>query len=186
MEPSAIRYCDIGANHPRDLNNTYAFYCRGARGLLIEPDPTLASKLRNARPRDTVQNVGVAFDERRRARMKIFSSPVFNTFVQEQADLVVESSQKWASGEKQRVIREIDVELVPANNLLAKHLPDGFEFLSLDTEGCDLEILRSIDFDRHRPKLICVETSADFAPVLAPLYEILARTPDNLIWRRVR
>jgi len=64
-DASKIRYCDIGAAEPRRLNNTYILYARGASGVLIEPDPGQAQVLQRTRPRDTVLNVGVAFDERR-------------------------------------------------------------------------------------------------------------------------
>src|SRR5882762_7743018 len=53
-DASKIRYCDIGANHPRTLNNTFALYARGASGVLIEPDPDQCALLRKDRPRDVV------------------------------------------------------------------------------------------------------------------------------------
>ena len=38
------------------------------------------------------------------------------------------------------------------------------DFLTLDAEGMDLQILRSIDFDKQWPKIICVE-AAEYSPV---------------------
>ena len=57
-------------------------YQRGARGILVEPDPQLADLLRKDRPRDVVLNVGAAFDERRSATLKRFNSEA-NRFVAE-------------------------------------------------------------------------------------------------------
>jgi len=188
-DASRIRYCDIGANHPQTLSNTYLLYQRGARGLLIEPDPELCAPLRQKRPRDTVLNVGVAFDARRSAKLKRFSSPVFNTFNESHADLVVNSSKNWQPNQLQRVVDEIEVPLVPANDVLAAHLPDGFDFLSIDAEGVDFEILRSIDLRRFRPAIICIEESTpkhQHDEYLGEAgYDFVARTPDNLIYRRI-
>jgi FkbM family methyltransferase len=188
-DASKIRYCDIGANHPRTLNNTFALYSRGASGVLIEPDPDQCVLLRKDRPRDTILNVGVAFDDRRSAKLKRLSSNVFNTFLQSQADFVAESSKNWQPHQLQAIVGEIEIELLPANEILAKYFSDGLDFVSIDAEGVDFPILQSIDFKRFHPKMICVEASrapSEFDAVLNPQgYELIARTPDNVIYRSV-
>lgn len=187
MKISDVRYCDIGANHPKYLSNTFALYRLGASGVLIEPDPFLCRKLHGARPRDSVLNVGTAFDNRRSAKLQRLSDRAFNTFLPTQAELVVESSKNWLKSNRQRVIDEIEVPLVPANDILAAHFPAGLDFLSIDTEGCNLPIIESIDLGRFRPKIICIEASDDFASIMkANNYEFLARTPDNFIFHNIR
>jgi FkbM family methyltransferase len=148
-----IRYCDIGANHPNILSNTFLFYKNGASGVLVEPDRDLCAALSARRPRDTVLNVGVAFDERRSAKLRRMTSRVFNTFSPEAADRVASSSEGWRSDQRQRIVDEIDVALVPANEILAEHFADGIDFLSIDAEGVDLQILQSIDLNCFRPKM---------------------------------
>jgi hypothetical protein len=70
------------------------------------------------------------------------------------------------------------------NDVLAEHFGNGIDFISIDTEGVDLPILQSINFQRFRPKMICIEATADFNPTLEPAgYELTARTPDNVIYR---
>lgn len=179
-----VRYCDIGANDPRYLSNTFALYRSGASGVLIEPDPFLCAKLRRARPRDTVLNVGAAFDERRSAKLQRLSHRAFNTFLPDQADSVVRNSANWSRADRQRIVDEVEVPLVPANDILAANFSDGLDFLSIDTEGCNLQILRSIDLKRFRPGIVCIEASDDFDAIMqANNYELLARTPDNVIYR---
>jgi FkbM family methyltransferase len=186
-DATKIRYCDVGASHPKRLNNTYAIYLRGGSGVLVEPDPSLIPALRKARPRDTVLNVGVAFDDRRRAKLKRFTERVFNTFSTEQADVVLESSKSWAPHQIQKVVDEVEVPLVPLNDILAEHFSDGIDFISIDAEGVDFSILKSIDFGRFRPKMICIEKSRaveEVDTVLNPWgYEIVSDTPDNAIYR---
>ena len=186
-----IRYCDIGAAHPTRLNNTYALYRVGASGVLIEPDPEQAKVLREARPRDTVLNVGAAFDDRRSAKLKRFTARVFNTFSIDQANLVVESSKNWKPDQLQEIVDEIEVQLVPINIILEEHFRDGeIHFVSIDAEGVDFFILKSIDFVRFRPKMICIERSrptSELDTVLSPWgYELISQTPDNAIYRLVK
>jgi FkbM family methyltransferase len=182
LSETEIRYCDIGANHPRKLSNTFAMYQRGARGILVEPDPQLADLLRRDRPRDIVLNVGAAFDERRSATLMRFNSSVFNTFSEAQADLITNSSKNWRPDQLQDIQSELEIQLVHVNDILSQI--DALHFLSIDAEGVDLPILRAIDFNVFRPKMICIEASADFDPVLKPYgYEMTARTPDNVIYR---
>ncbi len=182
-----VRYCDIGANHPTELSNTFLFYSMGASGVLIEPDPDLCGALRQKRPNDVVLNVGVAFDERRSAKLKRLNERVFNTFSSTQAETVVNASKDWQPHQRQTVVDEIEIALAAANDVLAEHFGSGIDFISIDTEGVDLPILKSIDFQRFRPKMICIEATADFNPILEPAgYELTARTPDNVIYRLVR
>jgi FkbM family methyltransferase len=187
QDASKIRYCDIGAAHPKNLNNTFALYCRGASGVLVEPDPDQAAVLRQERPRDTVLNVGAAFDDRRSAKLKRFTARVFNTFSAAQANVVLESSKTWKPEQLQHVVDEVEIPLVPMNEILAKHFSEGPHFISIDTEGVDFSVLQSIDFTRFRPKMVCVEASrspSEFDAFFNPHgYELIARSPDNLIYR---
>jgi FkbM family methyltransferase len=182
-----IRYCDIGANHPRDLSNTFLFYEFGSSGVLVEPDPDLCALLREQRPRDTILNAGVAFDDRRSATLKRFPAKVFNTFSDKHAQGTVTHSKSWNKDQRQEIVDEIEVPLLTAADVLAKL--DRVDFISIDAEGVDLAILKSIDLNRFRPKLICVEASShptEFDGFLKQFgYELISRTPDNLIYRLV-
>ena len=48
--------------------------------------------------------------------------------------------------------------LLDINDVMAEHFKGAPTFLSVDTEGLDLAILRSIDYGRFRPAIICAET----------------------------
>jgi FkbM family methyltransferase len=193
---SRIRYVDVGANHPVVLSNTFLLYQAGARGVLIEPDPTLAELLRARRPRDIVVNAGVAFDERRSATLFRMTSSVFNTFSRAQAEFIATSSQDWDPRGRQKVVGEITVPLIALNDIIAEHLgADAPHFLSVDAEGVDLAIVRTLDpallnADAAVPALVCVEATASadrFLETLGPAgFEMAARTPDNWIFRRHR
>jgi len=146
-------YLDIGANHPYDLSNTYAFYEKGCgRGLLIEPDPLLYQNLVRARPRDQVLNVGIGFgSEVELAKFYVMSNRALNTFSKEEA-LRIDAEGVY------RIVDEYHVKLIPLNYLFANHLPKIPDFVSIDVEGLDFQILQSFDLNKYRPPIFCVET----------------------------
>lgn len=194
VQPERVRYLDIGAAKPQHLNNTYLLYAMGARGLLVEPDPEQAAILRAARPRDVVAQVGVAFDDRRKSTLFRMKDQVFNTFSEEQRDFVLSTSQNWPEHLRQNVIEEVEVELVPINELISKLVPDyAPHFVSIDVEGVEMRVLGSLDpallrVSDKEPSILCFEAHGyeeDFLRYLGPHgYVQTARTPDNLLFRR--
>jgi FkbM family methyltransferase len=148
-------YLDIGAFEPVTMNNTYLFYALGARGVLVEPNPDLTAKLTETRPGDTVLAVGIGTSGvHEELDFYRLSEPSWNTFSKEQAEHCVK-----VSGGKVTIQEVVKTPLVPINEVCARHFPSGEpDFLSVDVEGLDLQILRTLDFDKHRPKVICVET----------------------------
>lgn len=142
-------YLDIGANHPIHLSNTYLMYLLGGRGINIEPDPEIAEMIRRVRPDDVTINAGVGADEDEKDFF-IMSTNVANTFIRSEA----EELERRDGNCIKRVVR---VPVRKITNLLNEHQihPD---FISLDVEGMDLEILKSLNWEWRRPKVICVET----------------------------
>ena len=48
--------------------------------------------------------------------------------------------------------------LVPLNRLIAEHFDGAPDLLSIDVEGLDEAVLRSLNFRKYRPAVICAET----------------------------
>lgn len=146
-------YLDIGAHHPTNINNTYFFYTLGFRGLLIEPNVDLIPLLKEVRPDDTVLNVGIGPVTTEADYYRV-SDPSWNTFDKATA----EHYERVTKGQI-KLVEVVKVPLVNINEVLANHhggrTPD---FVSLDVEGLELDILRSLDWEKHRPKVVCVET----------------------------
>lgn len=142
-------YLDVGAHHAQYLSNTYSCYEAGSSGVLIEPDPELFAKLKAARPRDTHLNVGIGLEP---GRLKFFrmSTPTLNTFAEAEAKRYEETGHK--------IVATVDIDVVTLNSVFERYFPRGVDLLSIDVEGMDYDILRSLDTERFRPALICVET----------------------------
>ena len=92
------------------------------------------------------------------------SDSALNTFSKEEADHVV---RKTAGNVK--ILEVVKMPLVNINEVLDKHFKGGApDFLSIDVEGLDLSILKTLDYKRHRPKVICVETIVMGPPKRSP------------------
>ncbi len=151
-------YLDIGANEPVAVSNTYRLYFRGSKGVCIEPSPVMYNKLKKKRPRDICINAGVAFDEKQEADFYIFPEKLhgLNTFSKEDADFWEQTGTKEIGTHK--VQQVIKMPLIPINDLIGKHFHPHPNFISIDTEGLDLPIAMTIDFDKYKPEVFCVET----------------------------
>lgn len=144
-------YLDIGANHPKRLNNTYAFYRKGGRGVCVEPDPSLHRLFRLVRPRDICLNVGVGITEESEADFFVMSSRTLNTFSREEAE-------RYAGYGTYAIRKTLRIPLIPVNRIVAEYFGHAPDFVSLDVEGLDFAIVKSFDFGAWRPKVFCIET----------------------------
>jgi FkbM family methyltransferase len=149
-------YMDVGAHHPVFNNNTYYFYERGSRGVLVEPNPGLHGVLEQVRRMMCWCAPGSASPRRPKADFYIIGGSEdgqLNTFSREQAEALVTRSRGHYS-----IAKVMKIPLLNINELMRKQWNGPPNLLSLDTEGFDLPILRSLDFKRLRPDVVCVET----------------------------
>jgi FkbM family methyltransferase len=146
-------YIDVGAWAPILNNNTYLLYTLGYRGVLIEPNGEACQKLREVRPRDTVLEAGIGVTSVRAADYYIMSKSSWNTFSKEEAERQVKVSNGTVT------IRGVERKpLLDLNQVMDQHFSRAPAFLSVDTQGLELAILKSIDYTRFRPEIICAET----------------------------
>jgi FkbM family methyltransferase len=147
-----INYLDIGTNMPDNCNNTYLFYTRGNYGVCVEADKSLIPLIKQMRPNDIVIHAGVSANEHEAdAEFYIFDAKGLNTFDKEEA------IKRQSFGTYN--ILEIDkVRLININSIISEYFNAYPEFLSIDIEGLDLDVLRSLNFDLYPIPVICVET----------------------------
>ena len=145
-------YIDIGAHHPFYINNTAIFYNSGSVGINIEPDPVLFREFTIHRKKDININAGIG-TENSVLDFYLMSSPTLNSFSKEAA---LDAEKKGYS-----IIDVKQVQLYQLDKIIREDAAGKFpDFLSLDVEGLDMDILASIDYERNAPTVICVETIA--------------------------
>ena len=148
-----ITYLDVGAHDPVAFNNTYFFYRRGFRGVMVEPNVEMCKKLRAVRPQDTTLEAGIGVTAAREADYYLMTESSWNTFSKEEADHMTRATRGGI-----KVERVIKMPLLEINDVMARHFGGAPTFLSIDAEGLHLAILKTMDFKRFRPVVICVET----------------------------
>lgn len=143
-------YVDIGAHHPKRFSNTCYFYGKGWRGINIDATPGSMKLFNKRRGEDINLEIAVA-NEKREMIYYIFNEPAVNTFDEKFADKAIDDGYKLIRKQKieTRTLKEILVEYLPKNKKI--------DFMSVDVEGFDLEVLKSNDFDLFRPAYILVE-----------------------------
>ncbi|MFN2532384.1 MAG: FkbM family methyltransferase [Pyrinomonadaceae bacterium] len=143
-------YIDVGAFHPTLFSNTYFFYINGWRGINIEARPGSKRLFDKVRPRDINLEMGVSSDSGTMTYYFIGEDSTMNSFSEE----FLHDIGMW-----ENVKSEIPVPISPLSAILDRYLLPGqsIEFMNVDVEGHDFEVLASNDWSRFRPKIIVVE-----------------------------
>ncbi|MGI8654653.1 MAG: FkbM family methyltransferase [Pyrinomonadaceae bacterium] len=145
-------YVDVGAFHPVNSSNTYYFYLNGWRGINIDACPGSMTEFNKVRPRDTNLEAGVSDVNDELTYYFIDKNSSMNSFSKE---FLIEI------GMHESVKEEIKVPVYKLSQILDEHLPAGqtIDFLSVDVEGFDYNVLVSNDWDKYRARIVVVEDS---------------------------
>lgn len=146
MAPDEGFFVDVGCFHPVHHNATYSLYKRGWRGINIDVDEVKIEAFNIKRPKDI--NIVCAVSERAgkvKYRKHSFWSQLNS----------LEELEKAKKGEW----REVTVDANTLTHLIDQTACKGcpIDFLNVDVEGHEISVLRALDFDRYRPKVVCVE-----------------------------
>lgn len=145
-------YVDVGASHPVDLSVTKLFYDAGWTGINIEPIPALAEALRTARPNDVTVEAALGA-EPGEATLREYAGYGLSTL---NADLVAAHTAnptEWTTE-----FTDYTVRVTTLASVLAEHPLPHINFLKVDAEGTEYDVLAGNDWNRFRPELICIET----------------------------
>jgi FkbM family methyltransferase len=141
-------YVDVGCNHPTMNSNTFALYKTGWRGICIDANPRLIEEFKRLRPRDVSLCAAVSDEEK---------EVVFTDFVNDAvSSLEADHVATWRANTAvagQRIVRTRTLGAI----LHDLDAPRAFDLLSIDVEGHDANVLRSIDLDVYQPQVIVVE-----------------------------
>jgi FkbM family methyltransferase len=141
-------YVDVGAGHPVADNVSFHFYLKGWRGLVVEPQAALAELYAHVRPRDAAVSCLAGSAEGEVDFYLVDKLHGFSSTVREHA---VGAAQFGASYQTMRKrVRPLHA-LIDAAGLAA------IDFLKIDVEGAEAEVLAGMDFARHRPRLLLIE-----------------------------
>lgn len=146
-------YVDVGANDPEIISNTKYFYDRGWSGINIEPHSILFDKICKIRKRDININAGIAQEE---TSLKFYQIDEIEGTAGSTFDAEVAKDLE----RRGYVISKItEMPVIPLQKVFNEHLNNQkINFMSVDTEGFDLEVLQSNDWQKYRPDFVLIET----------------------------
>jgi FkbM family methyltransferase len=159
-------FVEFGATNGLDLSNTHLLEKDfGWTGILAEPAVCWHRDLKRNRN---------AHIETRCVWKYSNASLAFNETEMEELSTLAEFSSTDAYGELRKKGRTYNVDTISLNDLLTKYgAPIDIDYLSIDTEGSEFEILKNFDFSMHQFKVITCEHN--FTPVRSQLFELLTR-----------
>jgi FkbM family methyltransferase len=142
-------YFDIGGGHPIKYSNTYAFYRRGWSGISVDAIKFNTKIYRLMRPRDSSIHALIG-DSNEMTDFFVFEPYGLSTADPEVAKNVLKIKDV-------RLLETIQLRTVRLSEIMPNITPYKASFLSVDVEGLDLQVLKTNDWTRFRPRVICVE-----------------------------
>lgn len=147
-EPSGF-YIDVGAASPELHSVTKHFYDRGWHGINVEPLERWHRELVAARPRDVNLQIGLSDEP------GILEFYDVGSVAAEESTFSPDVAETLRANGIEPDVRTVEVTKLAA--VCERYAPERIDFLKLDVEGWELQVLRGGDWDRFRPVAVTVE-----------------------------
>lgn len=182
-------FIDIGAHHPFKYSNTAHFYENGWTGINIEPTPNAIALFEKYRKNDINLNIAIG-EKQDQLKFYCFDEPALNSFSKE-------LSEKRHNTTKYKIKETKNIFIYPLAEVLDKHIRSGqyIDFMSVDVEGLDLQVLKSNNWEKYRPEFVLAEDIIDFADLQKSEvysflkdknYELVAKTQRTMIFQTIK
>ena len=143
-------YLDLGCFHPIRQNNTYLFHKLGWKGINIDLNPVSIELFNIARPKDI--NICMAISRKKGSKNLFFDHELssLNTISKNHTLFLKEAFGK--KNLKKKIIKTNTL-----NNILKENKIKKIDFMNIDIEGNELEVLKTLNFKKLDIKVICIE-----------------------------
>jgi len=150
-------YVDVGCFHHKKYSNTYLLFKKGWSGINIDLEQDKIDVFNLARPND--HNILSAVSDGSK-KLKVYKTDKFG---------VGTTTKKTLIKNMNNVINTYEVNSKTLNQIIENspfHNKE-IDLLDIDTEGTDYSVLKSLDFDKYKPKIVIIESH------LKTIHEIL-------------
>ncbi|QRG10186.1 FkbM family methyltransferase [Xanthobacter autotrophicus] len=163
-------FVEVGAYDPVFQSQTLHLELMGWKGLLVEPVPGLANNLRAARKADVAQVACVAPEAAGIGRVALLERRGNSTIIFNPSKIGPEDAV-------------LDVPAATLDAVLERAGLSSIDYISVDVEGAEPEVLRGLTLKRFQPKLVVVDDRARFGETRAVMrsggYCLVRRTGHN-------
>ena len=135
-------YVDVGCHHPTRLNNCHLLYKKGWRGINIDISEFSIKLFNLVRTKDININRAVSLEQK---KVKFYYDKLIS--------LYISLNKRKELDRYKEILSDTLTNIIDQTKFKDKKI----DFLSIDTEGKDFEVLQSLNFERYDPKYICVE-----------------------------
>ena len=142
-------YVDVGSYHPFFWNNTYLLYKKKWSGINIDASPLSNDLFKLARKND--YNFNVAVTNKKEKKIKLFYRRKMN--------VLNTTDENFAKRNFPNGYESIEIDCLTLDSILekTKFKNNKIDFLNIDVENTEKDVLESLNFEIYKPKLICVE-----------------------------
>lgn len=146
------KFVDIGCFHPTRDNNTYRLYRKGWRGINIDLNPLSIDLFKILRSKDI--NINAAISSKNKTTKFFFKGELspLNTLDKNQLNFFKSRFLINKNDFKEKIIKTIKI-----NDVLEKYKYQNIDFMSIDVEGLEYEIIKSINLKRYNINIFCIE-----------------------------
>lgn len=146
------KYLDLGCFHPTKHNNTYLLYKNGWRGINIDLNPLTIELFNFMRPQDINLNLAISNDNNEKNLYFIDELNTQNTLDENQL-LFLKEHHKI---KKEEIIKK-RIKTKKLDNILNEQKFDEIDFMNIDIEGHELDVIKTINFKKIKVRYICLE-----------------------------
>lgn len=141
-------YIDVGGGHPVADNVSLFFYERGWQGIVVEPQANLAALYPHVRPRDVIHS-GLVGRSEGTCDLHVF--PRLHGLTTTVADNAARSE---VHGDRYETV---PMAMTTLARLCEQHGVEQIDFLKIDVEGAETDVIAGNDWTRLRPKIVVAE-----------------------------
>lgn len=171
-------YIDIGAHHPYKISNTALIHEMGGRGINIEANPNLFEAFLRERPEDINLCCRVGPQRGVMPFYMIDDWSGRNSFVKEAVDLFVQDNPEFSIQE----VRNIEIKTLD-DVMLENNMGGIADYMSIDIEGMEYEVLQSFDLINRGPNVLTLEVMKNDRDKAKKIEELLEQA-EYCMWCR--
>jgi len=176
-------YIDVGCYHPLDGNNTNLLHKKGWNGINLDINFYSIELFNFLRKKDVNIHSGISKKK-----------DELTMYYRKEINMLNTLDEKIAKIHFRNGFKKRNVQVNTLNFFISRYFKKlkKIDFLNIDVEGVELNVLKSLNFKQYKPQLICVEihnsknmydTNYDYLKS-NDIYKYLINKKYKIIWKK--